>query len=224
LNTNIEQEVQELSRKYTPQEGQFLDYFRSIDKNAIEKILSEYHSTGPLGYSNTLILSRILKVKERISSDRELCGKLGKNPIYRETVGIRSNEILAHNTFHTLRQRLGTEEFLSIHQHFVLQAYEIGLLTPPLKNIPEIIKDKIILIGDSTFLLAVASTKGEKDKNGNWLFTDDSIAFGKPHHKHKYPVSAANQRGAWWNSGASHMNEAFSKHFFDSIGLVSLLD
>ena len=36
-------------------------------------------------------------------------------------------------------------------------------------------------------------------------------------------MSATNQRGAWWNSGASHMNEAFPKHFFDSIGLVSLL-
>jgi len=188
LNTNIEQEVQELSRKYTPQERQFLDYFHSIDKNAIKKILSEYHSTGPLGYSSTLILSRILKVKERISSDRELCEKLCKNPIYRDAVGIRSSEIPAHNTFHTLRQRLGPEGFSRIHRHFVLQAYETGLLTPPLKNIPKILKDKIILIGDSTFLLAVASTKGEKDKEGNWLFTDDSIAFGKPHHKHKYPV------------------------------------
>ena len=188
LNTNIEQEVQELSRKYTPQERQFLDYFHGIDKRAIEKILSEYHSTGPLGYSSTLILSRILKVKERISSDRELCDKLGKNPIYREAVGLHFNEIPAHNTFHTLRQRLGPEGFSRIHRYFVLQAYEIGLLTPPLKTIPEIIKDKIILIGDSTFLLAVASTKGEKDKNGNWLFTDESIAFGKPHHKHKYPV------------------------------------
>ena len=188
LNTHIEQEVQELTPKYTPQERQLLEYFRSIDNHAIEKILSEYHSTGPIGYSSTLILSRILKVKERISSDRELCDKLGKNPIYREAVGIRSNEIPAHNTFHTLRQRLGPEGFSHIHRYFVLQAYEIGLLTPPLKTIPEIIKDKIILIGDSTFLLAVASTKGEKDKNGNWLFTDDSIAFGKPHHKHKYPV------------------------------------
>jgi len=37
-------------------------------------------------------------------------------------------------------------------------------------------------------------------------------------------MSATNQRGAWWNSGASHMNEAFPKRFFDSIGLVSLLD
>jgi len=188
LNTNIEQEIQELSRKYTPQERQFLDHFHSINKNAIKKILSEYHSTGPLSYSSTLILSRILKVKERISSDRELGEKLCKNPIYRDAAGIRSSEIPAHNTFNTLRQRLGPEGFSRIHRHFVLQAYETGLLTPPLKNIPKILKDKIILIGDSTFLLAVASTKGEKDKKGNWLFTDDSIAFGKPHHKHKYPV------------------------------------
>jgi len=188
LNINIEQEVQDMTRKYTPQERQFLDYFRSIDKGAIEQILSEYRSTGPLGYSSRLILSRILKVKERISSDRELSDKLAKNPIYRDAIGINSNEIPAHNTFHTLRQRLGPEGFLRIHRHFVLQAYETGLLTPPLKNLPEMLRDKIILIGDSTFLLAVASTKGEKDEEGNWLFSDDSIAFGRPHHKHKYPV------------------------------------
>ncbi|MCW3989210.1 MAG: group II intron reverse transcriptase/maturase [Candidatus Bathyarchaeota archaeon] len=36
-------------------------------------------------------------------------------------------------------------------------------------------------------------------------------------------MSAANQRGAWWNSGASHMNEAFPKRFFDNLGLVSLI-
>ncbi|MBC7292876.1 MAG: group II intron reverse transcriptase/maturase, partial [Thermoleophilia bacterium] len=33
-----------------------------------------------------------------------------------------------------------------------------------------------------------------------------------------------NQRGPWWNSGASHMNAAFPKSFFDRLGLVSLLD
>jgi RNA-directed DNA polymerase len=37
-------------------------------------------------------------------------------------------------------------------------------------------------------------------------------------------VSATNSRGPWWNSGASHMNQAFSKRFFDRRGLVSLLD
>ena len=36
------------------------------------------------------------------------------------------------------------------------------------------------------------------------------------------PGKVSIQRGAWWNSGASHMNEAFPKRFFDSIGLVSL--
>jgi group II intron reverse transcriptase/maturase len=36
--------------------------------------------------------------------------------------------------------------------------------------------------------------------------------------------SACNQRGPWWNAGASHMNAAFPKSFFDRLGLVSLLD
>lgn len=36
--------------------------------------------------------------------------------------------------------------------------------------------------------------------------------------------SACNQRGPWWNSGASHMNQAFQKSYFDRLGLVSLLD
>jgi RNA-directed DNA polymerase len=36
--------------------------------------------------------------------------------------------------------------------------------------------------------------------------------------------SATNGRGPWWNSGASHMNQAFPRKFFDELGLVSLLD
>jgi RNA-directed DNA polymerase len=36
--------------------------------------------------------------------------------------------------------------------------------------------------------------------------------------------SATNGRGPWWNSGASHMNQAFPKRYFDRCGLVSLLD
>ena len=37
-------------------------------------------------------------------------------------------------------------------------------------------------------------------------------------------ISATNGRGPWWNAGASHMNQAFPKRFFDRRGLVSLLD
>ncbi|SPA15075.1 Retron-type reverse transcriptase, RNA-directed DNA polymerase [Cupriavidus taiwanensis] len=36
--------------------------------------------------------------------------------------------------------------------------------------------------------------------------------------------SARNGRGPWWNAGASHMNAAFPKGYFDALGLVSLLD
>jgi RNA-directed DNA polymerase len=36
--------------------------------------------------------------------------------------------------------------------------------------------------------------------------------------------SATNGRGAWWNAGASHMNEAFPKSYFDRLGLISLLN
>jgi RNA-directed DNA polymerase len=36
--------------------------------------------------------------------------------------------------------------------------------------------------------------------------------------------SSVNGRGHWWNSGASHMNEAYPKSYFDKVGLISLLD
>ena len=35
--------------------------------------------------------------------------------------------------------------------------------------------------------------------------------------------SAFNGHGPWWNAGASHMNQAFPKKFFDALGLPSLL-
>jgi group II intron reverse transcriptase/maturase len=36
--------------------------------------------------------------------------------------------------------------------------------------------------------------------------------------------SATNQRGTWWNAGASHMNAAYTLRDFNQMGLVSLLD
>ncbi len=36
--------------------------------------------------------------------------------------------------------------------------------------------------------------------------------------------SATNGRGPWWNAGASHMNHALPRKFFDALGLVSLLE
>jgi group II intron reverse transcriptase/maturase len=37
-------------------------------------------------------------------------------------------------------------------------------------------------------------------------------------------ISASNQRGAWWNSGASHMNQACKAVQLEAMGLVSLLE
>jgi len=36
--------------------------------------------------------------------------------------------------------------------------------------------------------------------------------------------SAFNGRGSWWNSGASHVNQALPKKLWDGLGLVSILD
>lgn len=36
--------------------------------------------------------------------------------------------------------------------------------------------------------------------------------------------SALNGRGPWWNSGASHMHDAFRKSFFEKLGLISIVD
>lgn len=36
--------------------------------------------------------------------------------------------------------------------------------------------------------------------------------------------SGHNGQGPWWNSGASHMNHAFPKAFFDRLRLVSMSD
>ena len=89
LNTNIEQEVQNMSHMRTTQESEFLKYFRCINKRSIDNILSRYRSTGPVGYASSLMLARILKVRERISSDRELSEKLAKIKIYRDAIGIK---------------------------------------------------------------------------------------------------------------------------------------
>ncbi len=37
-------------------------------------------------------------------------------------------------------------------------------------------------------------------------------------------LGAGNGREPWWNSGASHMNQAFPKRYFDGHGLISFLD
>jgi hypothetical protein len=199
LNTSIEQEGQivvdfqlplpGLSRDFnnlTKQEKDFIAYFSAIDVNTISPVVQCYAGIGPKGYNVFLILARIIKIKERILSDRHLAEVLRKNDLYRFV----TNDIQpAHNTFNTLRKRLGTKGFVEIHKRFVLYAHSLGLLDPEIPGLPKHRKKGIILVADSTFLITCGSTKGERDDQGHWRFKDESVSFtGKGHHAHKYPV------------------------------------
>jgi hypothetical protein len=41
---------------------------------------------------------------------------------------------------------------------------------------------------------------------------------------HRVWQSAGNRRGSWWNAGASHMNRALPREWFEQQGLISVLD
>lgn len=170
----------------TAEEKDFLAYFSTIDTHCITPVVNCYAGIGPKGYGTSLILARIIKVKERILSDRQLAKVLRQNDLYRfVTQDIQPS----HNTFNTLRKRLGIKGFVQIHSRFVNKAHSLGLLDLDIKALPKNRKKGIILVADSTFLITSGSTRGQKDEQGLWHFTDDSVAFsGKGHHKHKYAV------------------------------------
>ncbi len=170
----------------TTEEKDFIEYFSSIDDNCISPVINSYTGTGPKGYGTSLMLARIIKVKERILSDRQLAKSLKQNDLYRFV----SRDIQpSHNTFNTLRKRLGQKGFIEIHKRFVNKAHSLGILNPYVKELPKSRRKGIIIVADSTFLITSGSTRGQKDEQGQWHFNDDSVAFsGKGHHKHKYAV------------------------------------
>jgi len=172
----------------TAQEREFLEYFDLMPARRIKTVLDKYKKPGPQGYGLPLILSRILKVKECILSDRSLVQALAKHRIYRVVCAIADHEIPAFNTYTTLRRRLGAQGFAQIHEVFVQFAEEYGLINPPIPGLPKNLKQGVILVADSTFLLTSASTHGEKLEGGEWLFSDPSATFGRPHPHHKFPV------------------------------------
>jgi hypothetical protein len=170
----------------TAEEQDFIHYFSTIDKDCIVPIIDRYTGIGPRGYGTSLIVARIIKVKERILSDRQLAKALRKNDLYRfVTHDIQPS----HNTFNTLRRRLGPQGFIEIHKRFVRKAHVLRLLDIETKALPRNRKKGIVVVADSTFLITSGSTKGKKDERGLWHFYDESVSFaGKGHHKHKYPV------------------------------------
>ena len=117
----------------TEQELEFIEYFSTIDLNCISPVVDCYAGIGPKGYGTSLILARMIKIKERILSDRQLAKALKQNDLYRfVTRDIQPS----HNTFNTLRRRLGPSGFIEIHKRFVIKAHKLGLLDPKIKDLP----------------------------------------------------------------------------------------
>jgi len=199
LNISIEQEEHFMANFQVPlpglardfnnltyEERDFIGYFSAIDSDCISPVLDCYAGIGPKGYSTSLILARIIKVKERILSDRQLAKALKQNDLYRF---VTQDSQPSHNTFNTLRRRLGSKGFIEIHKRLVNKANSLGLLDPEIKELPKNRKRGIIIVADSAFLITSGSTRGEKDEQGKWQFHDPSVAFsGKGHHRHKYAV------------------------------------
>ncbi len=169
--------------------NQLVNYFRQIDLDNIYPIIQESYSChGPHGYGLKLFLSRMLKVKQTFVSDRVLAKRLSENSTYRHLCLFDSGATPAHNTYYTLRKNLGVDGYTKIHMNFVEEAHKLGLLNPDIKALPKNRRKGLILIADSTSLKSYCSTKGEQQEDGRWVFTDPSVTFGRPHHKHKYPV------------------------------------
>jgi len=107
------------------------------------------------------------------------------------------------------------------------------------RNLQRFIKELEPVLRGWINYFQLAEVKGIFDELDGWLrrkmrcllwrqwkrvFTRAKALMKRGLAKERAWQSATNGRGAWWNSGASHMNEAFPKSFFDRLGLVSLLN
>ncbi len=173
----------------TDEKNDLVNYFRSINLHNIYPVIKKcYSGSGPQGYGIGLFLSRMLKVKQTFVSDRILARRLSENSTYRHLCLLDQRFTPAHNTYHTLRKHLGVDGYAKIHVNFISEANSFGLLNPDIVRLPKNRRKGMILIGDSTPIRSYCRSKGVKQEDGSWLFTDPSVSFGRPHHKDKYPV------------------------------------
>ena len=173
----------------TDPDNDLVNYFLSIDTQPIAAVIaSAFGIRGPKGYGVSLVLSRILKVKQVFVSDRILSQRLKEVATYRSLCGFANGKVAAHNTYSTLRKALGAEGYAQIHAGSVRCAHRLGLLDPDLPMLPKNRRKGLIVIADSTTIRAYCSTSGKKQPDGTWLFTDPSVTFGRPHHRDKFPI------------------------------------
>ncbi|MEO6723950.1 MAG: group II intron reverse transcriptase/maturase [Blastocatellia bacterium] len=107
------------------------------------------------------------------------------------------------------------------------------------RSLPQVIEDLNQLLRGWIGYFRLAEVKGIFEELDGWLrrklrcllwrhwkrpFTRAKNLMKRGLEKLRAWKSATNGRGAWWNAGASHLNEAFPKSYFDRLGLISLLD
>lgn len=107
------------------------------------------------------------------------------------------------------------------------------------RSLSQVIKDLNQLLRGWIQYFRLAEVKGIFEELDGWLrrklrcllwrqwkrpFTRAKNLMKRGLSKLRALKSAMNGRGAWWNAGASHLNEAFPKSYFDRLGLISLLD
>ncbi len=107
------------------------------------------------------------------------------------------------------------------------------------RSLPQVIKDLNQLLRGWVGYFRLAEVKGIFEELDGWLRRKLRCLlwrhWKRPRRRMKELMrrgleklrawkSSVNGRGAWWNAGASHMNEAFPKSYFDRLGLISLLD
>ena len=98
-------------------DNELVRYFSSINIDNIRPVMKmAYPGPGPTGYETSLILSRILKVKQVFISDRILTRRLRENATYWILCGFKESKTPAHNTYNTLRRKLKAEGFAQIHE------------------------------------------------------------------------------------------------------------
>ena len=150
----------------TPKERDFVAYFSTIDMGAVSPVVDCYAGIGPKGYNVFLILARIIKIKDRILSDGQLTDALKKNDLYRF---VAKDIQPAHNTFNTLRKRLGSRGFVEVHKRLVLKAHCLDLLEPEIEELPKNRKKGIILVADSTFLITCIPPRDKEIRKGTGI-------------------------------------------------------
>ena len=175
----------------TNPDNELLGFFAQVDRPAVEAICARHYTgLGPDGYGPARYLALLLRVKQNIVSDRRLIADLRANELYRRAIGLGGDPaaVPGRSALSSFRARLGPQGFWELHRHFVSRAHAAGLTAPALDSLPRNRRPGLIVIVDGSFLRAYCHQHPKKDAEGNKVFADPSVTYGRRHPIYRYPV------------------------------------